>query len=279
MKAQPLVFPLLKEQSKFMTIIMGILTFLAVLAFGIVISISTGVIKWNNQWNNYATVQVIGDKNADFIQEILNKNTSKIENTKKITNDEIKNLMQPWLSDTSNIENYIPYMWEIKFKTESDLKFIEQEIKPHAKFLTHSSALKNPMNAGWKLIAISSVVMFITLFAIVFCISYISKNTALLHKRELEILNQIGATDSFIVKQMRKIVTKICAQSTGIGFVLASLILLLILSISHSTRVGLMAMINLNLYGWILLILLPIFIIILSIFITEKTTLKILSQN
>ncbi len=44
------VFSLVREQSVFMTAIMGLLTFLAVMALGIAIAIGTGVSRWNTQW-------------------------------------------------------------------------------------------------------------------------------------------------------------------------------------------------------------------------------------
>ena len=73
------------------------------------------------------------------------------------------------------------------------------------------------------------------------CISYIARNTALLHRRELEILNQVGASDKFIAKQMQIIVGKISLVAASIGFFVAAPILLIVLSVAHSARVGLLA--------------------------------------
>ena len=279
MSKSPVVFSLIKEQSNFMTIIMSILTFLSVLAFGIAISIGTGVINWNKQWTNHATIQVVGETNAKLVQEIIDKNIKTTKSVHKFTTAQMKNLMEPWLSNGTALESYIPNMWEIEFKTKSDMITLEREIKPHAKFLTHASALKNPMHAGWKLIGISGLILLITLCTIGVCVSYIARNTAMLHKRELEILNQVGANDSFVINQMRMIVSRISMRATFIGFILAVLVLYLMLQVFHSVRVGLMAMLGINIYGWLLITLLPIFIMIFTIFITKKTTLKILENN
>lgn len=115
--------------------------------------------------------------------------------------------------------------------------------------------------------------------AIGICISYIAQNTALLHKRELEILNQVGASDNFITRQMQIIVAKISALAAAIGFVAAAPILMIIISTAHSARVGLMATMGLSGAGWAILTLLPIVIIIFAISITRKTTLKILKNS
>ena len=49
MAKKPTVFLLVREQSVFMTAIMSLLTFLAVVACGIALAIGTGVVRWNTQ--------------------------------------------------------------------------------------------------------------------------------------------------------------------------------------------------------------------------------------
>ena len=99
----------------------------------------------------------------------------------------------------------------------------------------------------------------------------------MLHKHELEILNQVGATDKFIARQMQIIVTKISTLACLIGFVVAAPILVLILASARSARVGLLATLSLSGNAWLALFLLIIAIIVFSVYITKKTTIKILS--
>jgi cell division protein FtsX len=126
---------------------------------------------------------------------------------------------------------------------------------------------------------ISAMMLALVLATITICVSYITRNTAMLHRRELEILNQIGAHDSFVARQMQIIVAKICAAAGAVGFLVAAPLLLLIISAAQSARVGLMATIGLSGWGWGLLALTPVAIIIFAIWITRKTTLKILENN
>ena len=270
------VFSLVREQSVFMTAIMGLLSFMAVLALGVAISIGTGVMRWNAQWDLYATVQVTNQKNESDVAKILNTNASKIETMREITNDEMSRLMRPWVSGGSTLKNYLPKMWEVRFKSESDLNEISDKVAPYGRFLTHADALQTPMSAGWKMAFIAGLIFALTLGAIAVCVSYIARNTAMLHKRELEILNQIGATDSFIARQMQIIVTSICVASGAIGFLAATPVLLLVLSAAHSARIGLMAMLAITGGGWLCLALLPVLITIFALWMTRRTTLKIL---
>ena len=273
------VFSLVREQSVFMTAIMSLLNFLAIMALGVTIAIGTGVARWNSQWELFATVQVTDNNNESRVRKILTDNKSKIETLREISNDEMSGLMRPWISGGSALQNYLPKMWEVKFQSKSDLQDVSKSVSQYARFLTHVNALHPSISAGWNLMFIAGFILILTLATIMVCVSYIARNTAMLHKRELEILNQVGATDSFIAHQMQIIVTKICIAAGTIGFITSSPVLLLILSAAHNARMGLMAMLAINTYGWICLIALPILITIFAIKMTRHTTLKILKNN
>lgn len=280
MTKKPIVFSLVHEQSIFMTAIMSLLTFLAVLAFGIALSIGTGVMRWNSQWDLFATVQIMDTKNADKVKKIIDDNADKIAVVNEISTEQMHDLLAPWMSSGGGaLENYLPKMYELQFNSTKDLESVEKQVSEYARFLTHAQALKSSTSAGWKMILISSFVLLLTLGAIGVCISYIARNTALLHKRELEILNQIGATDGYVAHQMQIIIAKICIMAGAAGFIVAAPVLLLILGAAHSARVGLMAMLAISGWGWFMLLLLPIAIIIFAIWITKRTTINILKNN
>lgn len=273
------VFSLVREQSVFMTAIIALLTFLAVVALGIAISIGTGVARWNTQWDLFATVQVTNPKNESDVNKILNNNSAKIVNLREITNDEMLQLMRPWVSGGGVLKNYLPKVWEVKFKTKTDMDEIENKITPYGRFLTHADALQTPISAGWKMAFVAGLVLVLTLCAIAICVSYIARNTAMLHKRELEILNQIGATDSFITRQMQIIVARICIIACFVGFILAVPVMMLVLFFAHSARIGLMAMLGITSGGWVCLALMPFAITIFAIWKTRRTTMKLLRDE
>jgi cell division protein FtsX len=274
------VFSLVHEQSVFMTAILALLSFLSIMALGIALSIGTGVMRWNNQWESFATVQVTDLKKSDDIKKIIDKNSDKIDTINEITTEQMQDLMAPWISSGGDIlKNYLPKMWEIKFKSIQDMHSVGEQISPNARFLTHSDALSPSTSSGWKMIAISSFVLLMILGTIGMCISYIARNTALLHRRELEILNQVGASDTFVAKQMQIIVGKISLIAATIGFFIAAPVLLIVISVAHSARVGLLATLGLSGAGWLLLLLLPVLIVFFAIYITRRTTFNILKAN
>ncbi|MBO4480129.1 MAG: hypothetical protein J5742_00700 [Alphaproteobacteria bacterium] len=277
---KPIIFSLFREQSVFMTAVMGIMTFLAVMALGISIAIGTGVTRWNKQWNLYATVQTTDSENASAIKKVLDTNQSKFAQVREVSTDEMAKLMRPWISGGKSVlEKYLPKMYEIKFKNESDIAAVRESVGTRGRFITHQDALRPSISAGWKMVAILSVVLGIIILTIGICISFIAKNTAILHKRELEILNQVGASDSFVARQMQIIVAKICMTACSLGFVAAVPIIIAIIAVAHSARVGIMATIGISGGGWFALICVPIAIFLFAIVITKRTTLKILNQD
>lgn len=277
---KPTVFSLVRDQSLFMTIIMSLLTFLSVLALGVALSIGTGVIRWNNQWELFATVQVTDPSKSDTAKKVIASNSDKIESATQISTSEMTDLMSPWLSGNNNVlKNYLPQMWEIQFKSPDAMQEFAKQISKSARFLPHADALKSSTSSGMQMILMASLILAMILATIGICISYIARNTAMLHRRELEILNQIGASDNFIARQMQIIVAKISMTATCIGFIVACPIILLVQSAAHSARVGLMATIGLTSGGWMTLILLPIAIVIFAIIVTRHTTIKILKNS
>jgi len=275
----PVVFSLVREQSVFMTAIMSLLTFLAVLAFGSVLAIGGGVIRWNAQWDLMATVQAMPSQDAAAVQKILDANADKIESVRRVSDDEMSELMRPWISGGGNLKNYMPTMWELRVHKKSDMAEIAKKIDGNARFLTHATAMHGATTSGWRMIAIAGIIFVMAMSAIVACISYIARNTAQLHHRELEILNQVGARDAFIARQMQIIVGKISLTASAIGFCAAAPILLLIISAARSARVGLMATMGLSAGAWVALLILTAGICIFSIWTARRTTLKILQKN
>ncbi len=277
---KPVVFSLFRDQSIFMTTIMALMSFLAILALGLAMAIGNGVLRWNRQWDTFITIQVTNTDNTNNVKNMLQKHSDIIANMHELTTAEMTRLMSPWLSGGNSVlQKYLPNMFEIKLKSKSDIDTIKKSIGTNARVLTHSDALSPSISAGWKMIFILSLVLGLIIGTIGICISFIARNTAILHKRELEILNQVGANDSFITKQMRIIVMKICTIACTIGFLIGAPVLMLIIGIAHSARVGLMATIGLSGTCWGILVLTPWVIILFATVVARRTTLNILNNS
>jgi cell division transport system permease protein len=276
MKRRPLVFSFVREQALFLTALLALLTFLATLALGVTIGIGAGVGKWNSRWDRFATIQVLPGGDFDAAQRLsLTALRHKI-----VPDEEIAKMLRPWLGESSALSAYLPKMIEVEFARKSDLRAFGERAAnlPGARFITHGAGAKNITRAGWQIMGISVAVMLMILGAIGICISYIARNIMAIHKRELEILTQIGASDSFAARQVRIIVTKISAAAGCIGLLVAAPMILLIVSMAQGTRIGLMAQMHVPASGWLAICLLPVVVVALTAWLARRTTIIMLNK-
>ncbi len=278
---QPLVFSFVKEQSVFMTMLMSLMSFLAVISLGIALSIGGAVYKWSAQWEKMATVQIIKGGDVDAVKRIISDSRSDFEFARNVDESEMSRMLAPWLKNSNVLSDYLPTMFELKFKNKSGIeKFIPKiEQIQNTNFITHNSGMRNAIMSGYKIIAIAILILGIMMTALWISISYITRNITLIHRRELEILAQIGASDKFVVRQLQIIIGKISTMSVAIGFTAASLVLMFINTIASSARVGFMTMMGIGNFGWLALGSLGILIIIFAIIVTKRTTIKILTTK
>lgn len=276
-KRQPLVFSFVKEQAVFLTALIALLSFLATLSLGVTIGIGAGVSRWNSGWDNLATIQVL--PGGDFDAAVSLSKTARRATI--IPDEDVAKMLRPWMGNDNALQQYLPKMIEVEFKKSSELRAFGDQVAtmPNVRFITHAAGAKNITRAGWQIMGISVIVMLMILSAIGLCISYITRNITLIHKRELEILTQIGASDSFVARQMQIIITKISALAAAIGLVVAAPMIMLIIAMAKGTRIGLMAQMHVPVAGWIAIVLLPVGIIFLTTWLARRTTIRILSDH
>ena len=282
--AKPLVFSFMKEQRTFLMSLMGLLSFLAVLCLGLVISLGTAVNRWGMQWDLMATVQVLpgpsAQSGAEIVTKILDNMRGDIAEMREISTEDATRMLRPWLSGGDALTGYIPKMTEVKFKSRTALRTARDKIIgiQNVRFVSHSDGMRASTSAGWKIIMLSVLVLGLVLGAVVLCISYITRNITLIHRRELEILNQVGARDGFIARQLMIIIARITTVAVALGFAVALPVLLFIISMARSFRIGMFTQMAVPGAGWAALFLLAVGITVLAIWTARRTVLGILRR-
>jgi len=278
--SKPIVFSFVKEQRIFLVSLLALLSFLAVLCLGLVISLGTAVSRWNHQWDLMATVQVMPGGNAAAAARAIDGAKNDIVSLREISAEESAAMLKPWLSSGDALVGYIPKMTEIQFKNTAAKSNFGAKLSniDSVRFVTFAGGMKATTSAGWQIILISFFVLGLVLASIILCISYITKNTTLIHRHELEILNQVGARDSFIARQLMSIILRLTAMGALIGFVVAAPVLLIIISMAHSLRVGMFTQMAVPIAGWVILVSLAIAIVILSVWTASRTVMRILKS-
>ncbi len=277
-KKHPLVFSFVREQAIFLGGLLALLSFLAIMALGITIGIGSGVSKWNSRWDNFATVQILPGGDSDAVTKLIESNKRTIKSVNVMPDADVSKLLRPWLGGGNALSAYLPKVIEIEFKSNMDAFGEKARGISNVRFITHAAGARNITRAGWQIMTISALVMLMVLGAIALCILYITRNITMLHKRELEILTQVGANDSFVAREVRIRLLKISTIATLAGLMLATSMLMLIMSMAQGTRVGLMAQMSIPTGGWITIVMVALSMIVLTAFLAHKTTMKILGR-
>lgn len=275
---KPLVFSFVSEQRRFLFLLIAFLTFLMVISGGIVLSIGNSISRFNLNINKTALIQIPNGTNPELALKIINQNKNEILKIKTIEKAESQKLLNVWLKNTDSIASYIPTIIRIEAKSKAGLDKIAKNLENSNIRFIYSKNATPERSLGFKIILIS-IFIFITVFtALVACIVHSVKNIILIHKREIEILNQIGSTNNYIANQLQTAMFVQTARGSTLGLVIGIITLFLINGLSSLTKVGLLANMGLTFHDWIILGLIAILLVILSIFITKKTTLNILEN-
>lgn len=280
-RKSPLVFSFVRDQTIFLAGLLALLSFLAIMALGITIGIGNGVGKWNSRWDTFATIQILPGGDSAAVTKLIDENKRAIKSAIALPDSEVEKMLRPWLGSSDALSAYLPKVIEVEFNKKSSASAFGEKVRSisNVRFITHAAGAKNITRAGWQIMTISALVMLMVLGAIALCILYITRNITMIHKRELEILTQVGANDSFVAREVRSRLLKVGAIAATAGLFLATPMLMLIMAMAQGTRIGLMAQMGIPVGGWIAIIILAIGMVALTAFLAHRTTMKILNNN
>jgi cell division transport system permease protein len=184
--------------------------------------------------------------------------------------------LDKWLGGSDALKNYIPQMIEVRAESKAALSKIAKEAAAAKLRWTSASAATPDRAVGIKIMLLSGLVFLMVLAALGACIIHSVKNIILIHKREIEILNQVGATPRYIAGQIQKAILGIAAKGCLMGWLVGAVMLMLINGLSRGTGVGLLAHMKLSGADWLATLALAVAIVILISVITRAKALSIL---
>jgi cell division transport system permease protein len=177
----------------------------------------------------------------------------------------------------------IPGLISVTFKknTTTDLVSLENELKtvaPRARIDTHESWLSDVVRFTGALqfaaFLLTLIIGITTLVAVAGAVrSKLAEN-----KEELELLHLMGASDSYIAKQLQRHTLILSLQGGGLGILAGALMLFLISLVAGEMGVNLVPDFKLDGFQKILLFLMPLPIAALAMVTTRFTVLRVLTK-
>lgn len=287
--------PLEKGQGgRFLKILMGLMTLLAMFAFVASFALSAMTERWSSGLSNKATIEIPAES-ADGVllsQAEINKTANDIlqfmqqlpvvENAVIMSEAEIKRLVAPWLGEDIEFDNVpLPGILSIDFKPDTDVntKALAQRLKNygnHVRLDTHATWLADVLKFTGALNMAAMLITGLIGFTTVIAAAGAVQARMAMYSDELELLHLMGAADSYISRQLQRYTFFSCLQGAAIGAIAGFAILLLTSFVFKEQEISLLPDFDISPLQLVILCFLPIFIAILGMITARHTVLRTL---
>lgn len=283
--------------SNFLMLLIGLMTFLAMLAIATSLTLNGISEHWSSGLENKITIEIPAtksDETARSRDEMNNiaKNAEKVLNTFPavknvhiLTDVEISDLISPWLGEDLPFDAMpVPGLisLELSGNSPASIQKLEQRLNTVADNITIDThkqwladVLKFTRSIQIATLILGSVIIVTTIIAVS---SAVGSQIAV-HQAEIELLHLIGARDSYIAKQFQFYTLFLSIKGSLIGMVFGLLIISIIgwiykgMEISSQMQSSSSSTTNI-----IILALLPIVISIIAALTARKTVTYELSK-
>ncbi len=274
--------------------LMSILGMLSLCAF---FALSAMTDRWSDGLQGKATVEIPASDSAgevldsqiikamtDDVAKILSADPDVKEVEIKQDSD-LKRLLSPWLGDDDLAMKSIPIPGIISItfndNTNPDIKELEAKLRdsaPRARIDTHASWLSDVLKFTGALqfaaILLGLIIGFTTLVAVAGGVqSKLAEN-----KEELELLHLMGASDSYISKQIQRHTMILSIQGGFFGVIIGAIMLFCISMVAGEMGVNIIPDFSLNITQKTMLAMLPLPIAILGMITARYTVLRALNK-
>lgn len=280
----------------FLRLLICLMSILGMLALSASFALSAMTDRWSEGLENKISVEIPAtDSGGDVIEpgivksmtdaaaKILNSHPDVKEAT-IMEESQIRELLSPWLGKDMVMDSIpIPGLISVTFDAESnpDLAVLGQKLKevaPQARIDTHESWLSDVLRFTGALqfatILLSLIIGMTTLVAVAGGVrSKLSEN-----KEELELLHLMGASDSYIARQLQRHTLILSFQGGLAGVVAGGLMLLVIGLVAGEMGVNLVPDFRLDAAQKLMLFLMPVPIAILAMVTARFTVLRVLTK-
>lgn len=289
------------ESSRFLILLITLMTFLAVMALSFSFALGGLIDRWSSGLENKVTIEIPAEDEDGKIlpPQDVKKRTEKILTELKkhkafssvsiLEQDEIAGLLEPWLgTDFTNNDAIadipIPGLIsaEIHTQAEIDFKKLEEELSNtvanvhldrHEDWLTDLLRLTGSMQFS------SAIVVLIIVLTTVIAVAGAIRSRMAEYKGDVELLHLMGARDEYITKQFQRHARIIGLQGGTVGVLLSFLaIACLHVFAGQSDSQAALPELQLSFVHYILLLFVPVVMCGIASSASRYTVLRVLSK-
>jgi cell division transport system permease protein len=284
------------SSSGFLRLLICMMTVLGMLALSASFALSAMTERWSNGLANKVSVEIpASDSDGNVILPgivksmteealLILKDHPDVEDAVMMKEAQIRELLAPWLGTDMVMDTIpIPGLISVTFKkeTKTDLKQLENQLKisaPRARIDTHESWLSDVVRFTGALQFAAGLLTLIIAITTLIAVAGAVRSKLSENKEELELLHLMGASDSYIAKQLQRHSLILSFQGGVLGVIMGGLVLFLISLVAGEIGVNLVPDFRLENAQKVALLLMPVPIALLAMLTTRFTVLRVLTK-
>lgn len=278
----------------FIVLLIGLMSFLAVLAMASAFALSAMTDRWSSGLENRATIEIPANTADNKIRskaEIADitsrlsaslKKHSTVESVKVMSEQEIAELVRPWLGDNLVLDKVpLPGLVSLTLHNsdEDTIKALRGKIKiiaPAAQLDTHESWLADLLRFTGALKFSATLLIIVIAVTTVTAIAGAVRSRLAVHGKEVELLHLMGATDNYISSQFQRHSLRLALKGSLTGLIVGGLALVIIGWLFGKMDVNLLPNFSLSNGQMMSFTLLPLIMAVIAIITARQTVLRVL---
>ncbi len=284
------------EDSRFLTLLIALMSFLAVLACSGMFALNNMSDRWSSGLENKVTIEIaVETKNGHLLSnDTVKRETEKIAKELKnnkivksisiLSKDDISELISPWIgADLKLAEIPLPGLIALELnksdkKSLAILKYKINKISKYARLETHHEWLSDLIKFTNILKSLALFIALIIGFTTIIAIIAGMRTRLAIHKKEVNLLHHMGATDNYIARQFQRHAMILSFKGSILGTFLGLIISSLIVIISMNSGTSLIPKIQISTSEIIFLCLIPVIAAIIAAITSRFTVLRSLRK-
>ncbi|HEX4874415.1 MAG TPA: cell division protein [Sphingorhabdus sp.] len=270
--------------------VMAIMLFLSLLAAAAALALAHSANQGSMALSRQATVQILeNDPDARIAQQravaaSLRKRQD-VHSVNIVPESEARALLEPWLGEVAEeSEVPVPALIDVEFKRVPDA---DQLAAIRRALASTAPSIRIDGNAQWlkpwfelvrSLLLVALAILLLLLFATGATVALAVRGALNTHKATIEIIHMMGGTDVQVARLFQRRVALDALFGSALGLALAISVILLLGERVTALEPGLLSGASVPLYGWPLLLLIPLAVTALSMAMARWTVLSTLKK-
>ena len=210
------------ESGDFLMSLVGLMTFLAVMALSASFVFSGMAERWSSGLENRLTIEIPAEMGKDQLRDPSDiqaledkvagalRHDTDIQSFNVMSKDDIQNLISPWLGKDAVIDSMpLPGLISVELKSDApnavqDLKQKLADISGDISLDTHETWLRDLLNLTNGLRLATLIVTLIIACTTIAAVSGGARARMAIYSKDVELLHLMGANDEYITRQFQR---------------------------------------------------------------------------